>query len=165
MHRYFIDKLATRVFEVADGSVHVYPGNYEDYLWRKQSGSAPVPASANHVGAGAPACTPERSSGPAPTPGSSVNGSLESRAEDASRTEEKTRRLNPIKRKQLEGRYREIEEEVARVEASIAISEAGLLNFVSAEETKRVNLGLEGQRGELERLMQEWEELGQVLEG
>ncbi len=33
--RYFIDKLATRVFEVGDGEVHVFPGNYEDYLWRK----------------------------------------------------------------------------------------------------------------------------------
>ncbi|MDP9169662.1 MAG: ATP-binding cassette domain-containing protein, partial [Acidobacteriota bacterium] len=28
--RYFIDKLATRVFEVADGAVTVFPGNYED---------------------------------------------------------------------------------------------------------------------------------------
>src|SRR6476661_1368410 len=34
--RYFIDKLATRVFEVADGAVHVFPGNYEDYRWRKE---------------------------------------------------------------------------------------------------------------------------------
>ena len=34
--RYFIDKLATRVFEVGDGRVEVFPGNYEDYLWRKQ---------------------------------------------------------------------------------------------------------------------------------
>ncbi len=33
--RYFIDKLATRVIEVADGAVHAFPGNYEDYLWRK----------------------------------------------------------------------------------------------------------------------------------
>src|SRR6202165_2748630 len=38
--RYFIDKLATRVFEVGDGKVEVFPGNYEDYLWRKQGGSA-----------------------------------------------------------------------------------------------------------------------------
>ena len=29
--RYFIDKLATRVFEIGDGKVEVYPGNYEDY--------------------------------------------------------------------------------------------------------------------------------------
>src|SRR5205823_12374876 len=34
--RYFIDNLATRVFEIEEGHVHVYPGNYEDYLWRKQ---------------------------------------------------------------------------------------------------------------------------------
>src|SRR5579875_1022201 len=38
--RYFIEKLATRVFEVADGTVHVFPGNYADYLWRKQGGPA-----------------------------------------------------------------------------------------------------------------------------
>src|ERR1019366_6356129 len=34
--RYFIDKLATRVFEIGEGKVEIYPGNYEDYLWRKQ---------------------------------------------------------------------------------------------------------------------------------
>src|ERR1017187_8507326 len=34
--RYFIDKLATRVFEIGDGNVNVFPGNYEDYLWRKE---------------------------------------------------------------------------------------------------------------------------------
>ena len=33
--RYFIDKLATRIFEVEDGRLTVFPGNYEDYLWRK----------------------------------------------------------------------------------------------------------------------------------
>src|SRR5271165_3936305 len=34
--RYFIDKLATRIFEIGGGRVEVFPGNYEDYLWRKQ---------------------------------------------------------------------------------------------------------------------------------
>src|SRR6266446_1570182 len=38
--RYFIDKLATRVFEIGDGRVEVYPGNYEDYRWRKEGGAA-----------------------------------------------------------------------------------------------------------------------------
>jgi ATP-binding cassette subfamily F protein 3 len=36
--RYFIDGLATRVFEVEDRRVHIYPGNYEDYLFRKNGG-------------------------------------------------------------------------------------------------------------------------------
>src|SRR5206468_12549929 len=42
--RYFIDKLATRVFEIADGNVNIFPGNYEDYLWRKEGkqGSEPT---------------------------------------------------------------------------------------------------------------------------
>src|ERR1700751_3728550 len=44
--RYFIDRLATRIFEVEDRKVHVYPGNYEDYLWRKEGGSAALGAAA-----------------------------------------------------------------------------------------------------------------------
>ena len=49
--RYFIDKLATRVFEIGDGRVQVFPGNYEDYVWRKQRetspGGAQEPANGN----------------------------------------------------------------------------------------------------------------------
>ncbi len=37
--RYFIDGLATRVFEVEDRRVHIYPGNYEDYMHRKIGGA------------------------------------------------------------------------------------------------------------------------------
>src|ERR1700751_1195083 len=40
--RYFIAGLATRVFEVEDRRLHIYPGNYEDYLWRKQGGPEKV---------------------------------------------------------------------------------------------------------------------------
>jgi hypothetical protein len=50
------------------------------------------------------------------------------------------------------------------VEAAIAICESGLLNYVSAEETKRQNLDLEKHRAELAQLMTEWEEIGQALE-
>src|SRR5207248_8431151 len=51
--RYFIDKLATRVFEVADGAVHVFPGNYEDYRWRRENTSSAISPSAARKG-GAP---------------------------------------------------------------------------------------------------------------
>ena len=40
--RYFIDKLATRIFDVGDGRVEIYPGKYEDYLWRKQGGCGAI---------------------------------------------------------------------------------------------------------------------------
>ncbi|MGA3204966.1 MAG: ABC-F family ATP-binding cassette domain-containing protein, partial [Bryobacteraceae bacterium] len=42
--RYFIDNLAARIFEIEDGHVHVYPGNYEDYLWRKAGGPEQIRA-------------------------------------------------------------------------------------------------------------------------
>src|SRR5579864_3381997 len=41
--RYFIDKLATRVFEIGGGKVEIFPGNYEDYLWRKEGGQHVAP--------------------------------------------------------------------------------------------------------------------------
>src|SRR5690348_16407341 len=57
--RYFIDKLATRVFEVGGGAVNVYPGNYEDYLWRKEGG-APAAATPEPEAPAAPrAAEPE----------------------------------------------------------------------------------------------------------
>lgn len=33
--RYFIEKLATKIIEVANGEVAVYPGSYEAFLWSK----------------------------------------------------------------------------------------------------------------------------------
>ncbi|MYA79939.1 MAG: ABC-F family ATP-binding cassette domain-containing protein, partial [Acidobacteriia bacterium] len=39
--RYFIDKLATKVFAIGGGEVVAYLGNYEDYLW--QAGRAEGP--------------------------------------------------------------------------------------------------------------------------
>src|ERR1700744_1332221 len=46
--RYFIDGLATRVFEVEDRRVHIYPGNYEDYMHRKSGG---MPSSTSEAAA------------------------------------------------------------------------------------------------------------------
>src|SRR5882724_4437234 len=63
--RYFIDKLATRVFEVADGAVHVFPGNYEDYRWRKENSEAP-PSATRKTGAPINAPSPEGKDGVSP---------------------------------------------------------------------------------------------------
>src|SRR5467141_1667699 len=84
--RYFIDKLATRVFEIGEGKVEIYPGNYEDYLWRKQ-GRAAVALEIPKASA--------ISSTALPAP---VNGDGAPAAEAA---ELKSKRLNPIKRKQM----------------------------------------------------------------
>ncbi len=142
--RYFIDKLATRVFEIGGGRVEVYPGNYEDFLWRKQGGAeklqeqvvvsarAPQPANGSH----------------APSP---------------SAVAEKSKRLNPIKRKQMQERTQELEEEISGLEAAIATCENSLQSFVSAEETTRLSRKLEQNRADLQERIAEWEQIGQEL--
>ena len=143
--RYFIDKLATRVFEIGDGRVEVFPGNYEDYVWRKQraDGSAPADAVANW----------------APTL-SDVPGY----AEQKSQSKQSKKRINPIKRKQMQERHQEIEEAIAELEKGIAECEFALQSFVSAEETQRQTELLASRRAQLQPLMSEWEELSQSLE-
>jgi ATP-binding cassette subfamily F protein 3 len=143
--RYFIDKLATRVFEVGDGRVEVYPGNYEDYRWRKEGGAEKLQE------------TVSRST----TIAQPVNGN---KNEAATSDDSKAKRLNPIKRKQMEERVRELEAEISRAETSIADCEAALQAFVSADETNRKTQELNNARSQLQNFLSEWEDLAQALE-
>jgi ATP-binding cassette subfamily F protein 3 len=148
--RYFIDKLATRVFEIGGRRVEVYPGNYEDFLWRKQGGAArlqeQISPSAHKTAsgnghAGADATEPVQEDGGKPG-----------------------KRLNPIRRKQMQERARELEAEISGLEASIASCESSLQTFVSAEETTRLTHELLQDRAKLQGKITEWEQLGQELE-
>jgi ATP-binding cassette subfamily F protein 3 len=133
--RYFIDKLATRVIEVAAGQVQVYPGNYEDYLWRKEN-------------RGDPESKPE--------PAAKLEASGAGRSKES--------KLNPIKLHLMKERRREIEEEVTRVEGEIADFERALANFTSVEKTMKTNERLGRRRADLEALMTEWEQVSQTIE-
>ncbi len=79
-------------------------------------------------------------------------------------TGSRTRRLNPIKQKQMEERCAFLEEEVPRIEASIAHTEEQLSIYVSAAETQRL-ADLAGElREQLAAFTAEWEELTMQLE-
>jgi ATP-binding cassette, subfamily F, member 3 len=146
--RYFIDKLATRVFEVGDGRVEVFPGNYEDYLWRKQGGVLQAQS-----GTAAPG--PEPSAIGSQT-SSNNGGSLRD-------SETKQKRMNPIKLRQMKDRLEEVEEEITKLEAGLAECVQALQTFVSAQETARVTELLESRRSDLKSLMQEWEEVSAAI--
>ncbi|MBZ5596680.1 MAG: ABC-F family ATP-binding cassette domain-containing protein [Acidobacteriia bacterium] len=145
--RYFIDKLATRVFEIGEGRVEVYPGNYEDYLWRKQGGAEALQKTV----AASPLAAVQ------PTNGNPAGA-------DTASAESRSKRLNPIKRKQLTERFAEVEQEISDLEAAIADCEAALQTFVSAEETQRLTQELADHKAGLQKCLAEWEELGQVLQ-
>src|SRR5256884_5516050 len=141
--RYFIDKLATRVFHVGDGQVEVYPGNYEDYLWRKQGGAETLQKTVS-----------------LPREAQPTNGNQKTAGALT-----QTKRLNPIKRKQMEQRVHELEAEIHRLEAGINDCEAALQTFVSAEETERRGRELHQHRTELQTRLSEWERLSEALGG
>jgi ATP-binding cassette, subfamily F, member 3 len=143
--RYFIDRLATRVFEVEGGKVHVYPGNYEDYLWRKEGGAAALAAATAAASVDA---------APVPVPvADEVVGVV------ATNGKERARRVNPIRLKQMQDRLKFVEEEIPRVEALIGDAEQSLGVFVSVEETARVTSELDALREKHSALTSEWEEL------
>ena len=161
--RYFIDKLATRVFEVGGGKVEVFPGNYEDYLWRKEGGQHVAPtlddvpgmelvgeeSGNSHVSQtrrdmGHPTSVPQ-------------NG-------DAQIAREPKKRLNPLKRKQMEDRVTELEQQISRTEDEIARIETALQSFVSVGESQRQSQELDSRKAAHAALVGEWEELGQELE-
>jgi ATP-binding cassette, subfamily F, member 3 len=147
--RYFIDKLATRVFEIGDGKVEVYPGNYEDYLWRKQGGSAKQNEAIRQQlkitepAAAVPSNGNQASVEPAPA---------------------KAKRMNPIKRKKMEDRIHELEAEINRAETVIARCETAMQDFISADESQRQSLELAQHKTAQAALLKEWEDLSQSLQ-
>ena len=140
--RYFMDRLATRIFEVGGGEVKIYPGNYEDYLWRLGGQMLPTVdaiKAAEAVAAPAPVAVE-----PAATA--------------------KTR-ANPLKVQKLKDRQRVVETEMARLEEVVAGHSRELYNYVSAEDTAHRSLEIDQSRRKIDVLMQEWEEITRELEG
>jgi len=152
--RYFIDKLATRVFEIGDRKVEVYPGNYEDYLWRKQGGSVKQEETLLHQLSGELFAVKSEEE-------NRSNGSHKSGAEVVAA---KPKRMNPIKRKQMEDRVRELETSINREEAAIAQCETAMREFVSAEESRRRAGELDVRKSAHAALVKEWEELANSLQ-
>jgi ATP-binding cassette subfamily F protein 3 len=164
--RYFIDGLATRVFEVEDRRVHIYPGNYEDYLYRKSGGPEKTTVS---LAAGLKPTPPPaaaiaievQSTNGAPAD-ASARANVESRQQASSKAPVK--RLNPIKLKQLEDRVAAIEQELSTLESRVTAAEEHLGHYTSVEDSQRTAAELDGLRAERNALTTEWEELATALE-
>src|SRR5579859_953392 len=117
--RYFIDKLATRVFEVGGGKVEIFPGNYEDYLWRKEGGQHVAPTlddvpdsrvSQRQRDPGHPTSV-EASAGGAPVLAEVArtgNAMVSDTPNGGNGAAAAKKRLNPIKRKQMTDRVGEL---------------------------------------------------------
>ena len=134
--RYFLEQVATRVFEVGGGTVEVFPGNYEDYIWRKNADAATLAGKVTLA---------------APVPTSSAPAKQQSNKE-----------ANRVKK--LKERHQFLEDKVAQLEEHIANHERELAHFKSVDETLRVNGIVESGRLELQNVMSEWEQIGSQIE-
>jgi ATP-binding cassette subfamily F protein 3 len=155
--RYFLDRLATKVLEVKDGGVVIYPGNFAEYVRDKEEQEARAGKAPSIEKPTAPQST--QSNGIEP-----VAAKVEAAGRDDGAARDKVKRLNPIKLKQMEDRCAFLEEEVPRIEASIAHTEGALGNFVSVAETERQSALLDELRKQLSAFTAEWEELMMQLE-
>ena len=140
--RYFLEKVSTRVFEVADGEVRIYPGNYSDYLWRKEGGPDKEPTLSD-VLIGVPPATPIAMPSP---------------------KEQNAKRINPMRLKQMEQEAKQLEQRIALLEQQVQESELALSRFLSGEEAVRISGLLTKQRQDLEAAMSQWEQVSQQIE-
>jgi ATP-binding cassette subfamily F protein 3 len=154
--RYFIDRLATRVLEIEGGAVTAYEGNYEDYLRRKSALAAHAPDQTT-----APQYEKPKSIGTTIV----IEGGFEPFDGATASPAPRSRRLNPIKQKQLRDRCAFLEEEVPRIESAIAHCEDQLGVYVSAAETQRLTALAAELRAQLATLTAEWEKVTAQLEG
>jgi ATP-binding cassette subfamily F protein 3 len=139
--RYFIDKLATRIFEIERGKLQDYPGNYEDYLWQKErTGAEPA--------------------GSAAKPRSLEQGASVGPGE----RQKRVKRTNPSSVRKMEKERDELEERISRCEAEITSLELELGQFKSAEESIRIAGLIETHRARLKEITKQWEELVVKLE-
>jgi ATP-binding cassette, subfamily F, member 3 len=140
--RYFIDKLATRIFEIEAGQLQDYSGNYEDYLWQKQRRAAGELGPSEKVEAGDTSSS-QRQRGHA----------------------KRAKGSNPSSIRKMEKQRDELEEQISRCEAEITGLELELGQFKSAEESIRVASLIDEHRVRLKEMTERWEQLVGVLEG
>ncbi|WP_263369589.1 ABC-F family ATP-binding cassette domain-containing protein [Granulicella cerasi] len=182
--RYFIDALATRVFEVEDKRLHIYPGNYEDYLFRKGGGLAAKPAEdlpGGKVDSATGMLKPVKQVGVAEEPKKSepiviasenfeeafpstheIAGSLQPVAPAAPKPQVK--RLNPFKLKELENKVNALEDELGDIDARIKAAEQQQAMFTSAESAQKLAAEIASLYSQQVAKTTEWEELAQQLE-
>ena len=136
--RYFLDGLATKVFEVGNGTAIQYLGNYEDYLYKKKADTDAARESAG-------------------VPDSSARQS----ANSASRERTK-KKVNPYKIQQLTEKIEKVESSIHTHEARVA----ALAQMLASEDLYRDYTLFratmeehEQLQEELTRFMQEWESL------
>ncbi len=146
--RYFIDRLASKIFSVGGGGVEIFPGNYEDYLWQtNRRRESPRP---QRVTAGASL---------EPPVGSVRHG------EDSTNSRKKASRMNPMQAERLRGQVAELEAEISCLESEVVELQRRLSeSYKDHQRAVEITARMEQCRERIQAREQAWEELTKKLE-
>ena len=184
--RYFINRIATVVVEVARGVLTAYPGSYDDFLDAKERGVAPAtsrPSEPAHA-PGLPEAKVARERAPAPTAsrggrdGARATNESRSRAgqpaPSAARAAAEAGRpaVRLVKRKpsaevrELRRRVEEVERRIHELEARMAEIGAALSNpriYLDGDRVRAVSGERKVAEEQMAGLLREWEDLSTAL--
>jgi ATP-binding cassette subfamily F protein 3 len=157
--RHFLDQVATRVWRVEDGTVHVYPGTYSEYLWRvrQEQEDAEQPKAAMARGIAMQSNAPVKPSKPAPAP--SANQSKATGTSD----ENPYRSLNTFK---LRKTYRAAEADILKQEARKEELEALLADsnlYADGDRARETREEYDAIQERLKEAYAKWETLADAL--
>jgi ATP-binding cassette subfamily F protein 3 len=147
--RFFVDRVATRVWEIDDGKLAAYLGNYSDA--QRQKGRLKLP---DKQGAKPQAVTVK----PAPTNGSSATGVVPPRAV--------TRRTGHESESRLQKRLLSAERDIGKLEGRLnELNDAVAIAGIDGDHQRLASLSQEyaTSQEELEMAYQLWEEINQQL--
>lgn len=143
--RYFINQTATRILNLTEGGLNSYPGNYDDYIEKKDSPSI------NSSGGFEPVASSERVQQIPETPPKTVGKDDYLRQKEEQAKERK--RQNQIKK--VEKRIDEIETRLAELDELMADPSVA----TDVKRLMEINAEHEDLDTELLELMEEWENL------
>jgi len=168
--RYFINRIVTKIVEIAGGSLTTYLGDYDDYLGAKMraqadagEGRGPLRPSEPHSSGAAPAPPPRRQGG---RRGLAELGESSKVGERAARDRSKHRRRVDPEVRELRRRLEEVERQIHALEERLrqlgeTLGDPSL--YADGERVRAVALERKSAEEQVAWLMREWEALSTEL--
>jgi len=148
--RYFVERLATKIVEVANGHAILYPGTYSEFLWSKERGAAGAKVAPVPKPSGPQALKP-------PGPQALKPSSFDDRKREGAEKRKRERAFKALKDRlaELEARIADRERAIKEVEAHMAAPDF----YANHEASKPVLAQHQALMWEVGELLGQWEML------
>ena len=166
--RHFLDQIVNKVWRVGQGKIREYIGNYADYLWQTEHGTASriSEPQADTQEASKNEETKRRSGGP------KTKEQKRREAEERNQRYQEALKNNGLSADitspaQLKKAYQNLEREIASKEEELSSVESSLADpevYAQADEAKRLTNSYQSLKNELSRMYESWEQMAGAIE-